>query len=223
MTGTYADLQARIADELDRTDLTSQIAVEILSAIRHYERQRMWFNEGRTTLSTTANQAFVTAPTDLLEIQRLDLTYNGFLQKLERRTWNEFENLGGTDTAIPSGLPTYYTFGQNEFWFYPIPSTVYTLTLTYIKQLTVLSSGTDSNTWTTDGEELIRSRARQAVKINYLGDAAAMGMIMDGYYSPQEKAAYDSLLRASGKRLARGSLTFPGSMVAPGHFNIYRG
>jgi len=69
MTGTYVDLQNRIADELltGATVTTAQIKLEILSAIQHYERERFWFNEAQTTLSTAASANSVAVPSDLLE------------------------------------------------------------------------------------------------------------------------------------------------------------
>jgi hypothetical protein len=40
---TYSELQAELADELNRTDLTTQIQKAIQEAIRKYERKRTYF------------------------------------------------------------------------------------------------------------------------------------------------------------------------------------
>lgn len=52
-----SDLQTRIADELSRSDLTSQIALEITSAIQFYQNEALWFNENiMVTLTTIQGQ-----------------------------------------------------------------------------------------------------------------------------------------------------------------------
>jgi hypothetical protein len=67
---TYTQLQSRIADDINRTDLTSQIQQCILLAIQHYKNERFWFNETSATLTTTVSSAQVGAPSDILRIDR---------------------------------------------------------------------------------------------------------------------------------------------------------
>jgi hypothetical protein len=209
MAGDFGSMGARIADELIRSDLSSQINLEILSAIQHYERQRFWFNETRQNLTAVSGTATISPPSDLLEVIRLDiLTTQNHPIEVIKESWRQFEAIGGADTALTSGFPTRYAFFGNQFWLFPIPDSAYTLPLSYVKQMATLSLSGDTNAWMTDGEQLIRARARQAVKINYLGDPAAMQMIdpAEGYLSPIERAAHKSLLRESAKRLSRGRL-----------------
>src|SRR5689334_5061353 len=54
--GDLAALKARIARDLNRTDLTTQIADEISSAIAYYRSHRFEFNEIQATFSTVAFQ-----------------------------------------------------------------------------------------------------------------------------------------------------------------------
>jgi hypothetical protein len=211
MANDYAALQARIADELNRSDLTSQIALEIASAIRHYERQRFWFNEVRdTSLVTVPNVASIAAPTTMVEGLRLDLNYGTHLYPLEYEAWKDFEDYGGADTGFTPGVPQRYGYFADQFWFLPVPDQAYSLTLSGVERLADLVNGSDSNAWTTDGEELIRMRAKQAVRINYLDHQGAIQQAMtfaeEGYLSPQEKAAHASLLRLSALKRRRGHL-----------------
>lgn len=54
---TLALLKAEIADDLDRTDLTTAIASEITKAIGFFQDTRFWFNETRDcVIATAANQ-----------------------------------------------------------------------------------------------------------------------------------------------------------------------
>lgn len=222
MSGDYGSLKSRLADELNRTDLTSQIALEIQSAIAHYESQRFWFNEGQSLSSTSSTgDPRISLPTDFLEAIRIEITISGLQEPLYRLEWNEFSDLGGGDTGLSSGVPSCFSINSNEIWLYPRPNGNYIVTLTYAKQLTTLSGDTDTNSWMTDGEELIRHRARQAVKINYLELASAIGLINpdEPYLSPMEKAAHKVLLRKSRKRLERGRMV---TDLPPGRsaFNI---
>lgn len=59
---TYGDMQARIADELARTDLAAEIQNEIQTAISYYENERFWFNEGQWTFNTVNAQELYALP-----------------------------------------------------------------------------------------------------------------------------------------------------------------
>jgi hypothetical protein len=206
---TYATLRTRISSELDRTDLNTAgyVASEVLSAIKHYERQRFWFNEGRATASTVAAQVNLAVPTDLLEIDDLRITLSSRPYQLDKQSWDDFLAMGGTDTGITNSRPSDYAYYANQLWFFPIPDSTYTLTMSYVKQLTALSADADTNAWTTDAEELIRARAKAALKINYLEDAAAKQealMVGAPYLSVQEKIAHLSLMDTANDRVATG-------------------
>lgn len=212
MTGTYGDLAARIQDELVRTDLASQTLLEIQSAIRHYERQSFWFNEGQATSATVTATPNYAVPTDLLEIDNITITYSGHPYELHRRTWGWYRAIHGDDLNIGRSVPTDYTYFANQLWVYPVPDTVYVLSMGYIKQLPTLVNPTDTNEWMVGGEELIRSRAEQAVRTRYAGDPIAREernmMVQSGknFYSPEEEIAYISLVGTAISRLSSGSV-----------------
>ncbi|PSA77829.1 phage adaptor protein, partial [Corynebacterium diphtheriae] len=69
--GTLADLKARIASELNRSDLTSEIADQVARAVDRWASKRCWFNESSGTTATTSNVATATAPTGLRVIDKL--------------------------------------------------------------------------------------------------------------------------------------------------------
>jgi len=214
MTGTYVDLQNRIADELltGATVTTAQIKLEILSAIQHYERERFWFNEAQTTLSTAASANSVAVPSDLLEIDTIDVTYGGHPYGLRRRDWAWYSRLGLRDTTVGKAVPGQFVYYQNTLYLYPVPDAIYALLMSYVKQLTTLSADADTNSWTTDGEAMIRARAKQALKLNYQNDDTAMQMVgaMEAagkdFFSPLEEMAYVSLTRSSTARISSGRI-----------------
>jgi hypothetical protein len=212
MAYDYSALQSRIADELARTDLTSQIALEILTAIKHYEQQRFWFDEARATASTVASTANLAVPTDLIAIDTLTITYNGHPYELTERSWDWYRSIGGGDSSITTAVPTDFAYYNNELWFYPVPDNAYALTIAYLKQLTALSSGTDSNAWTVNGEEMIRARAKAGVRCNYLYDPEAVQERQmfaargEPYLCALEKIAHQALVGQSNVRLSTGRL-----------------
>lgn len=223
---TYGDMQTRIADELNRSDLTSQIKREIQSAIARYERQRFWFNEGADTASTTASTQRLAVPDDGIEYDALEITYSTVPQELPRLAWPQFVRAGYLNTAV-EGLPSAWSYFRDEIFFWPVPDSAYDLTLYYVKQLSALSADGDSNDWMTEGEELIRARARQAVKINYIGEelavqqAQAQAMAGQPYYSAAERIAHLALLRSTAQRKSVGVLRT--ELPTRGAFNIVTG
>lgn len=208
MSYTYGQIQTRIADELHRSDLTSQIQKAIISAVEHYERERFWFNESiSTSLSTTASQNYVAAPSDLVEVDKLQITVGSSKYNLFRIGYEEWATEASTTTT--TGQPTEYTYYEDRFYLFPTPGSIYTLTLSYIKRLTALSVSGDSNGWTNYAEEMIRQRAEADLRINQLRnaqavqEAAMMAMRGDQFLSAAEKIAY---LRISSERDSRVSV-----------------
>ena len=173
MADTFADLKTRIADELARTDLTSQIELAVLNAVAHHQRERFWFNEVYgATFSTVASQAWYAAAAladipYIVEIDSLTITVSATVYQLTRRTYDEIEamDVGGT-----YGDPTDYCYFNQQIRLFPVPNLVRTCSLSYHKRLTALSGSSDSNAWTikADAEELIRQRAKADLFANVI-------------------------------------------------------
>ena len=163
MTGTCGDLQARIADELARVDLTAQIELAIQSAIRHHERERFYFNEAVASFATVSGQAWygggdLAAIPDIVEIDSAKVAVGGTLYPLRRRTI-DFIEAADAATALQAD-PTDYAYYRQQLRLWPTPALTRTVTLSYVQRLPALSLAGDSNAWTTDAEELIRARAK---------------------------------------------------------------
>lgn len=168
---TYATMQTRIARELTRSDLTDDIKDAITTAIQDYEQHRFWFNDKRFKIATVANQAFYDLPDDLLdeggnaleagedllEIDSALCNFNNWFQPLQAKS------MGWIDAyQIPSyvGQPYYYGQVDTRIRFGPTPNGVYEITITGLARLKTLSENDDTNAWMTEGEKLIRSRAK---------------------------------------------------------------
>lgn len=152
---TFATVKANIADDLSRSDLTTQISARMLAAVRYYANKDFWFNRGQSTASTVAGTELYALPTDFMAPYRLQLADSATKEPLIRVS-NEWldANYETTDQA----RPVRWSILANQIRLRPIPDAVYTLTLTYRKELTALSGDSDTNAWTEDAEMLIHYR-----------------------------------------------------------------
>lgn len=159
---TLGDLKTRIADELARSDLTSQIALAVTDAIDLASKNRFWFNEVRDLqIQLAANQAYHSdSNVDVLvEIDQLYLLLN------TNQRWNlhaaNNARLDALYNGTPAvGLPVRFSRYGSELRFWPTPDQTYTAYLNGFTKGQPLSLDTDSNFWTTYGEKLVRAIAK---------------------------------------------------------------
>lgn len=190
---TYGGLQDRIADDLNRSDLTSQIQQNILLAIEHYKNERFWFNETNATATTTTSSAQVAAPSDLLVIDKLYIVISNKNIELKAKGLNDIVEFRPTT----NGRPRAFCYYRNQFELDRKADQAYTLNLYYLKELAELSATNDSNGWTTDCEDLIAFHAEKKIYANIIKDAAKAVIA-----EQQEKAALEA---ARSLRMARTS------------------
>lgn len=171
---TLAVMKARIADELARDDLTSQIALAITSAIAHYERRRWWFNEQTSTFTTVAGTDTYTTSSatflaSLIDDDVLTITVDGATDPLGKITFAEMARLR-IDTTTQSGPPAKYALYMQRLYLWPVPDDTYTMTVFYAGNLTALANDSATNAWTTEAEELIRLHAKVDLLENVIRD-----------------------------------------------------
>ena len=213
---TYGTMIARIADEVAEPKLVARIPNAILAAIRFYESQRFWFLEGESTASTVSGQENIAMPTDFLEPDVLTITYTpaNIRFTLKRRPWSWMRH-HQVDPDTTS-RPRDWSYYADQIWLYPIPDQVYTLTISYLKRLTVLSALTDTNDWMTHAEELIRVRAKYDLFLNSARDytaAAAMKLAVT--------EALSNLRGKSEQKISTGRLSFDdGLLTSRGDYQI---
>lgn len=206
MPGTYLDMQTRIADELSRSDLSSQITNAIQTAIQDYEGERFWFNEQRFTLNTVANQSWYDEQANLLNEDGSALATGVKLLEVDQMVCNFgnwFQPLkpvapGWIDTyQIPTyiGQPYYYARLGTRIRLAPTPNDVYTVTITGLARLVTLSANSDTNAWLTEGEKLIRSRAKAILWRSILRNADEAALC-----DAEEQVALSALQRKENAR-----------------------
>lgn len=109
---TYAQMQAKIADDLNRSDLTTQIQREINRAIRKYASIPMWFSS-TTANFTTANGQFSYDTSDGLPSNIRIVDYIRINQSAPTVTTTG--GVADTYTLTPSPAATSYSDGDVYF------------------------------------------------------------------------------------------------------------
>lgn len=162
----FATLKARIADELSRSDIDSQIENHVLDAIKRYRTKPWFFGQTEATLTTAPNDRDYAVPGDFLAVETLKVTFNNDDYLLHPRSLAWINNLS-TDVT---GQPNIYALYREQLRLYPIPDDTYTLTLSYLFFATTPSADTDETEWTGDAEELIRASACRTLCLTVLRD-----------------------------------------------------
>src|SRR3990167_8249278 len=107
---TLAVMKSQLADDLNRTDISTQIATAIESAIDHYRQTRFYWNETRgSTFATVASQSRYTSSDDAdipLWFQLDKVFVNDGTRERELSLYEpaEMEYLLG-ETSPPEGVP----------------------------------------------------------------------------------------------------------------------
>lgn len=204
----FGTMQARIADELLRSNIGAAISKAIKTAIANWENTRFAFNENDWTRNTVASTEAYGFPSDLAIIDDIVITVSGTRYRLKpvHHTWLNSVSL----TTSATGQPGYYAKHNRQFRLYPIPDAVYALKLYGVERFDALVDADDTNAWMTEGEELIRQRAKAIVRIDHLDEPGArqeaMGLAGTPFLSVLERQAYLSLMGETHAHVGVGSI-----------------
>lgn len=168
-----SDLAAQIADDLMRSDLSTQIETAIDYAVRAYERDRFWFNEAKgVTVTLSVSTSFI----DLsafpytffdFDIVRLPLSGNTYSELLPR-------DAGLVMTWQMDGLvarPSEYCIYANAMHFDSVADASYALLVDGVRSLYVSATASATNiAWFTDARDLIRARAKKDLFMHVIMD-----------------------------------------------------
>lgn len=162
---TLAIMKARIANELVRSDLTSEIAYAISDAIALYQKEPWAFLQSRANQLATVASQYVYTSTDaswIADIRRLEwvhLLRDGASAPMRDMSVDHVEQLNGNGTF--GGEPLGYAYWGENIFLYPIPNEVYTLRAG--GRFAVAEPATDAETgnpWMTKAERIVRQKAK---------------------------------------------------------------
>jgi hypothetical protein len=160
---TFGDLKSQIANDLRRSNLTSEIATAVLDAIRDHDTERFWFNEHEIYLLNTVDGTdeytlAAQAPIqEFIMIDKVRVQVGNTWYTLKESTWDDMEEAFSSPT---SGQPFDWAFaGNDQFRLFPTPNGVYPLKIFGHYRIIPLSADSDSNDWTNAAKNLIRYTA----------------------------------------------------------------
>lgn len=168
---TLADLNAEIADDIERADLGPQIATAVDRAIRFFQPNRFFFNEGYVTFQTIAGSDIYAAGDagaipDLMAIDSvvmLDGETPTVLQRVDE-AWIE-----KGDEPTSQSRPCAYAYFDRSLRLWPMPSDVWTVRIMAHVRLPVPPLD-EANAWTDEASSLIAARAKWHLGLNSLRD-----------------------------------------------------
>jgi hypothetical protein len=206
MANDLAQMKARVADELARGDLTSQIAYAISDAIGFYQNERFIFNESRDiTFSTVAAQDFYGAAANAAiptmgSFDYLILYLGGIPWPMKRRTPLEVEVLN--NNGLVSGQPRNYAWYNKQIRLGPVPDSVFSMRVAGRINFAAPATDTEAaNPWMIDAEKLIRSRAKYELALNVIMDTE-----MAQIQAAQCSEAFDQLKGAANLLTGTGNV-----------------
>lgn len=203
---TLSVLKSTIANDLARSDLTSEIAAAIEEAIRHYSAERFWFNERRSgTFSTVAStREYTTSETAIAAIMRLDavfITVSGRKYPLILMDPITMELLD--DDSTSTGPPAQYSYFDRSLFLYPTPDQAYTVRLMGHMKAAAPADDTEAdNVWMTEAFELLRCKATQLIAGHVNIDTELLQLMTAG-----EGMALQRLRAETTRRTASGFVT----------------
>lgn len=204
---TFGVMLDRIADELDRTDLGSQAQKAIKDAIKHHEKRRFFFNEARLTgIVLVSGQEFYTSSDNanipnLLFIDTVKVAKSATDKwMLERKPYEELETISDGGEA-DEGDPAWYAYYSKQIRLSPIPNVSMSAVISGVYALTELSATADTNAWMTDGEALIRARAKWEIYTHVIKDKEGADDMKRA-----EAEALSEMISANNARSATGKV-----------------
>lgn len=159
---TFGGLRDNIIEEIGKVgaSLTAIVELQIQNAVEFYANQVFWFNEGNYTFTTSSSQAAYPWPSDFMAAEFMQVSYGGANFQVEPKPYQWIAEL---DNGKVFSVPAAYAMFNQNFRLFPVPNASYTIVLDYQKRLPTLSVSTDSNAWTTYGQDLIIARVEKVL------------------------------------------------------------
>jgi hypothetical protein len=213
---TFLDVRDRVADQLARSDLSTQIDREIQLAIIRYNKRVSWLHEVRSfTLTSGVGQAWyssvdlstgtgpqdVTGRTavDVSDIQTIHYVRDADFDDLRHMAYMDFEKL--FDTVSGGSSATYYTLYAGQIGLWPEPSAVETFQISALVKPVVPASAADESVWFDQAQELIENAAASAICRKFIQDGERAAA-----FKAFEDLAWEDLVAEGNKKMSTGRL-----------------
>ena len=143
---TYAELKTGIANWLNRTDLTDEIADDFIKLTEADLNAKLRIRQMEQQDDVTINAEQVNVPTGFIGVRSFYILSSSTKYTLEYITpHNMFEIKGGSRSGRPRAYSIESDNEVEKFRFGPIPDVSYTGKLSYYKAISALSDSNTSN------------------------------------------------------------------------------
>ena len=129
----YTDLQASVADFLNRADLTNVIP-DFITLTEADLNRSLRVREMSVRTRAPISEQYVKLPVDFLGMRNIELVTNP-VTPLEYRNMQNLDLYRASDAT---GKPVYYSITQNNIEFAPVPDAEYTLEIVYYQKIPAL-------------------------------------------------------------------------------------
>jgi hypothetical protein len=159
---TYIQMQQRIASDLMRDDLATQIAEAIQSAIKYYRYRPVVQSEGTlAAITSVVDQKAYTLPSDFIAPIQFTIDADGNITPLRMRSIQWIDEMDADSDDPISGTPSDCAlYGEFTLHVYPRPDEA-TMTIggRYVAAPAAPEDDEDETFWTTTAERAVRCRA----------------------------------------------------------------
>lgn len=139
----YTDLQASVADFLNRADLTNVIP-DFITLTEADLNRSLRVREMSVRTRAPISEQYVKLPVDFLGMRNIELVTNP-VTPLEYRNMQNLDLYRASDAT---GKPVYYSITQNNIEFAPVPDAEYTLEIVYYQKIPALAD--NATNWLLD-------------------------------------------------------------------------
>jgi hypothetical protein len=139
---TYSDLKTSIANWLNRSDLTTEIAEDFIVLAEKDFNAKLRIGKMISQTTITIDSETESIPTGFLQVRDFYILQGSTKYSLQYITPSQMDQIKGSSTT---GLPSTYTILGDTFRFAPMPSSSYTGYLNYYKTFDSLSDTNTSN------------------------------------------------------------------------------
>ena len=183
---TYTTLKASIANWLNRSDLTSEIADDFIKLTEADFNSKLRIRKMVTQSTITIDSETEALPTGFLQVRDFYILSGSTKYPLRYMTPSQMDQVKGTSVT---GIPQAYTILGDTFRFTPKPDSSYTGYLNYYKKFDALSSTNATNFILTDHPAI------------YLYGSLFHAANFLGGYNPQQVQTWQSMFATAMERL----------------------
>jgi hypothetical protein len=138
----YTELQASLANWLNRSDLTTEIANDFIVLTEKDFNSKLRVRKQISQTTITINAETANLPTGFLQVRDFYILSGTQKHSLTYMTPPQMDQIRGTSMT---GIPRVYTILGDTFRFSPLPDATYTGYLNFYKQFDALSSSNATN------------------------------------------------------------------------------